>query len=543
MDIISKFNLPSYLKGKSFSEASKIIADRFEGRNSKEDVDTLNDLQGRLQQAQDFVKAQQEAKTQPQQPQGMPQGQPQGMHQMPDGSMMPGESHQGAMPQEGMPQPGGEEQSANSYMYGGKKKQYNSYNDGGSMLAKLFPKDASGAEGGVGVGGYMQAATGALDLAKTAFGDTGIDTSGAVQAPDVSSVGASAATGAMKGANAGKSFGPLGAGIGAGLGGAAGFFGGKKQNADANEAALNFDLAEHNKITSSYRSGGDLLVNKYLHGGDTHPDPSGYNPNEEDDYYDMKNKFKEMGLDDASLDAQEEADKMSEMNAFADSLPDSTTYADESAAVAKQSSKEINADTPKENRFNPGELLRYAPAAMNALQLDQLKPPTRVRLDRMGNRYNEQLVDEKELQNTVQGSVNNNTNAILSSSGGSGSDARANLLASQLQGSKALSGAYQAASGENRQERRKAQDFKLNVDQMNMGQSNQETNLNLEQQAAYRTNKSKLLSQIGNDLGGVGQEELFKRYPELMGLSYGSKGQHLDSEKRKKAQKKAQRKG
>ena len=104
MDIISKFNLPSYLKGKSFSEASKIIADRFEGRNSKEDVDTLNDLQGRLQQAQDFVKAQQEAKTQPQQPQGMPQGQPQGMHQMPDGSMMPGESHQGAMPQEGMPQ-------------------------------------------------------------------------------------------------------------------------------------------------------------------------------------------------------------------------------------------------------------------------------------------------------------------------------------------------------------------------------------------------------------------------------------------------------
>ena len=199
-------------------------------------------------------------------------------------------------------------------------------------------------------------------------------------------------------------------------------------------------------------------------------------------------------------------------------------------------------DSGDEAKFNPAELLRYAPAAMNALQLDQLKPPTKVRLDRMGNRYNEQLVDEKELQNTVQSSVNNNRNAILSSSGGSGSDARANLLASQLQGSKALSGAYQAASGENRQEKRKAQDFKLNVDQMNMGQSNQETNLNLEQQAGYRTNKSKLLSQIGNDLGGIGQEELFKRYPELMGLSYGAKGQHLASAKRKKAAKKAERK-
>lgn len=555
MDIISKFNLPSYLKGKSFSEASKIIADRFEGRNSQEDVDTLNDLQGRLQQAQDFVKAQQEAKTQPQQPQGMPpqgmpQGQPQGMHQMPDGSMMPGESHQGAMPQEsmpqqeGMPQPGGEEQSTNSYMYGGKKEQYNSYNEGGSMLDKLFPKDASGAEGGVGAGGYVAAATGALDLAKTAFGDTGIDTSGAVQAPDVSSVGASAATGAMKGANAGKAFGPWGAGVGAVLGGAAGFFGGKKQNADANEAALNFDLAEHNKITSSYRSGGKLLANMYDEGGHAHPHTD---PNNKDLLAEMKAgirdaKFAQIGVGENALDGIEFRDKQAELDEF------NTSFASDLSKTEGIGSNPVtntntNTDTDTDSaKFNPGELLRYAPAAMNALQLDQLKPPTKVRLDRMGNRYNEQLVDEKELQNTVQSSVNNNRNAILSSSGGSGSDARANLLASQLQGSKALSGAYQAASGENRQEKRKAQDFKLNVDQMNMGQSNQETNLNLEQQAGYRTNKSKLLSQIGNDLGGIGQEELFKRYPELMGLSYGAKGQHLASAKRKKAQKKAKRK-
>ena len=58
--------------------------------------------------------------------------------------------------------------------------------------------------------------------------------------------------------------------------------------------------------------------------------------------------------------------------------------------------------------------------------------------------------------------------------------------------------------------------------------------LNLEQQAAYQTNKSKLLSQIGNDLGGVGKEELLKRYPELMGMNYNWKGKHKSKTQKKK---------
>ena len=193
----------------------------------------------------------------------------------------------------------------------------------------------------------------------------------------------------------------------------------------------------------------------------------------------------------------------------------------------------------KKTKFNAGELLRYAPAAMNMAQLANQKAPASIGLDRLGNRYNEQRVDERGLQNTVQNSVSNNRDAILSSSGGSGSAARANLLASQLQGSKAESNAYQAAGAENRQDNIRGQQFNLGVDQANMGQSNQETNLNLEQQAAYKSNKSRLLSQIGNDLGGIGQEELFKRYPELMGLSYGSKGQHFASAEARKAAKKA----
>jgi hypothetical protein len=80
MDVTSQFNLPNYIKGKTFAEASAVIAKKFKDRNDPESIATLNDLQGRLQKAQEHVKAVQEARTKPQ-------------HQMPDGSMMAGESH------------------------------------------------------------------------------------------------------------------------------------------------------------------------------------------------------------------------------------------------------------------------------------------------------------------------------------------------------------------------------------------------------------------------------------------------------------------
>ena len=148
---MSQFNLPKYLKGKSFSEASKLIANKFQDRNSPEDQATLKELQGRLRSAQEFVKAKQEAATQP-------QGE-EAMHQMPDGSMMPGANHgeetqqpqqpqvdpammqamQQAMPQENGYGYGG---SMNKkYAHGGKmdkanKNGGNLYEDGGDKGKK-----------------------------------------------------------------------------------------------------------------------------------------------------------------------------------------------------------------------------------------------------------------------------------------------------------------------------------------------------------------------------------------------------------------------
>ena len=101
------------------------------------------------------------------------------------------------------------------------------------------------------------------------------------------------------------------------------------------------------------------------------------------------------------------------------------------------------------------------------------------------------------------------------------------MLGSQLTGTRALSQAYQQAGAENRQEGRAAQQFDSNTERFNIGQSDKSQLTNLQQDASYQTNKSKLLSQIGNDLGGIGQEELFKKYPELAGLGYDSKGRKI----------------
>ena len=503
MDIMSKFNLPTYVKGKSFSEASAIIAKRFEDRNSPEDVATLNELQGRLQQAQEFVKSEQEARTKRQ-------------HQMPDGSMMDGASHQeGASAEAQAPGlnegvvPSGAEAPANAFFMGGLTDATN------GLDPNAIPGTEAATSGAEGIAGGAMAAMGALKgasaLASQLTAHKNIDTSGASAAPETPSVGGSAASGAMSGAQIGGAIVPgLGHAIGAVGGGIMGLIGGKSQQKAADEARTNFSFGEQNKATNSYFTGGqqDQLGDDVDFDGRRTGAPYANAP-KATSLLDM------LGMNDKSIGIDP---NMS--NEYTPSL-------DLPEASAPKT-------TTEESVFNPTELLRYAPAAMNLGQLAGLKKPEGIALDKLTDRYNPQRVDERGLQNAAQNAANINKDAILSSSGGSGSSARAALLGSERNASRNLSDAYQSATGENRQDNRKGQEFNANINKTNLNQSNQETNLNLEQQAAYQTNKSKLLSQIGNDLGGVGKEELLKRYPELMGMNYNWKGKHKSKTQKKK---------
>lgn len=61
--IIDDFNLPKYVKGKTFAEASKAINNKFKDRNDVHSKQTKEDLLGRLAEAQEYIKMQESLKS------------------------------------------------------------------------------------------------------------------------------------------------------------------------------------------------------------------------------------------------------------------------------------------------------------------------------------------------------------------------------------------------------------------------------------------------------------------------------------------------
>ena len=174
---------------------------------------------------------------------------------------------------------------------------------------------------------------------------------------------------------------------------------------------------------------------------------------------------------------------------------------------------------------NPDKL-RYAPAISNAMQLANLSKPDQETTSTLGNRYEKQLIDTNALVNLTREESNANREAILNASGGSGAVARANLLGSQLNSTRAISDAYLRANEINANEARQEQSFNLGVDQVNLNQDNLAKDIRARNKGVYDTEKSRLKAAIATDLGSIGQEELYKRFPELLGMDYNYKGKY-----------------
>lgn len=158
---------------------------------------------------------------------------------------------------------------------------------------------------------------------------------------------------------------------------------------------------------------------------------------------------------------------------------------------------------------NGGKFLKYAPVAMNAYQLSQLKKPENKQLQRLSDRYNPQYVDEAQLQNIVRQEGNNQT-AAIQQMGGSEGALRNALLTTGLNKTKALSDAYMKSSELNRGQDEKAQEFNSRTNQFNAQTQHKESEQHEQNAAAYRNEKSKYLSSIGTDLGSIGREEVNK---------------------------------
>jgi hypothetical protein len=223
-EIVEQFNLPKSLTGKTSAEASKIINRKFDGRNDKITNSTKKSMLDKVAEAQETIKQMQAEE--------INQAMQMNSQEVPD--MMEGQVPQGM-----------EEFTSQNQMFAG-----------GELTSIL---GAAGASGALGQHTGINQLTTAADLGQTAFGKTGIDTSGAVNAnPGAIKPGIMGVEGAMKGAQAGMMFGPWGAAIGGAVGLTAGLVGGNRAKKDALKANQNFEIGEVNKKISNFAFGGNL---------------------------------------------------------------------------------------------------------------------------------------------------------------------------------------------------------------------------------------------------------------------------------------------
>ena len=555
-NLVKQFNLPKSLIGKSVADATKIIDNKFEGRNDKISQSTKNLMLDKIGQAQESLKPQeiQAQEGMGEYPEELQQDEMQseaqeGSHIMPDGATMQGQM-----------------------AYGGYRRQM--YNGGfkTSQFEAGLQEDATAEQ----VAGTSAAGLGALttafDLGNTAFGKASQDIQGLSASERVGGAGMIGGS-ALKGASAGAAFGPIGAGVGAVIGGAAGLIGlGKARKAETlNTKRLAANT--NNQFSDQYALGGELnqidppinsnmikqdspyqtkKIVKYQPGVSNDKLGGGFYLYSKDNLDPTFNhKTDREFVENSSMDIVQKTaqwqefmrnkqmqpkqffngGKMKPPIALHDlksaglatsSMPLSNISALSSNTINDQLSNvpyrmtindHIKENLMKAGKFvneNIGKAARYTPIAMNAYQLSQLKKPAGERLDRLLNRYNPEYVDEMQLQNIADQNMNNSINSI-SQSGASQGQMRSSILGAQLQRTRGLSEAYGQAAAQNRVTNDRAQTFNIGVDQTNLQQSNAENDINARNQAAYRNTKREYLTGIGEGIGDIGKEETFKK--------------------------------
>jgi len=513
-DVIAQFNLPKSLAGKTVADATKIIDKKFEGREDRISNSTKQNLLDRTSAAQESIKAKQEELAQSMQanstevPDQMGGQVPQGMEEYVEGSQ--------SNPQE-------ESQEAPQQMaYGGYVQ--NKYFLGGATMP------STGQAGAIVGGG-----TALYGMGKEIFGKSDVDTTG-INGPSYGAdAGKSAMSGALKGATTGASvgsaFGPYGTAIGAGVGllggGVASLIGGKKDEKAEELNNENFYQGQVNKWNSSYAYGGKM--NSYAKGGV----PELLDPN-----YGLRPTVEQTtGMDFGSamfkptttipqVNAQNTTVAPQQPNWYTNNPPVGSTSLMNPEPAGPSVTDKLKQGAGKVTNWmgeNYGNLLHYAPVAMNAYQLSKMGKPEVERIARLGNRFKPEYVDERSMQNLAQNEMQNQVSA-LTEMGGSPGATRNAILGAGLNKTKALSEAYANAAAQNRATNLQGQQFNLGVDQANVAQGNLEGDINARNRGAFATQKSKLLGEIGTNLGSIGKEEIYKKMAkDMFGYTYNGK--------------------
>lgn len=515
--LIAKYKLPSYIKGKSFADASKAINAKFKDRNDIASKNTKNELLTRLAHAQEYLKSQEAEQIHA--PEEVTEGQVYN-----EGQMFAG----------GFQAPSGNLPSSIGY----------SFNNSPSM-------SMGSADVASGNSGMSNAAYGAIGSIAGQIGNslksnsptahnqlmTDSEKKNETAYEGVKSAVATAIpiAGLFKGVES------LGKGLGQSVGGDKGgdiaqgfldpFSNVMRKDTNVGEKALSLlDPVVAGFITNKKNNErrNKLMSKNSLAANSTFDDTEAYaNGGPIDGWYNQNNPY--FMIDPGSTVPTEPLNLVPK-GLSASQLPSTSlrnipvqninvpSLTDQALYGAEKVGNFVN--------DNGANALRYAPTIANAYQLSKLKKPKQERLDRLSNRYNPEYVDERQLQNIAGNEMTNSINAI-SETGASQGAVRNSILASALNKSKALSEAYANASATNRATNDRAQQFNLGIDQVNLNQSNTEKENFARDMGNYDTQKSKLISQLGNDIGQIGKEQVFKKYPKLMGLRYDSNGEYF----------------
>lgn len=158
-------------------------------------------------------------------------------------------------------------------------------------------------------------------------------------------------------------------------------------------------------------------------------------------------------------------------------------------------------DWLNKNKYDIG---RTAPIISNAAQLLNMKRPEKESLAKLGNRYNKQLADEETYINKINNSIS--SDLATEASGGSRSKAFSNARALQRDKIAAISDAYDRIASINRQEGSTEQQFNLGIDEFNTRTRQLESENFARDKGAYETEKSKFISALGKNIGDFGTE-------------------------------------
>lgn len=533
--LIKQFSLPGYVANKSVSDASKAIDDKFKDRSDKYAQETKKTLLDRLANAQEYLKQQEQAsidktnesmQANSQQIPDQMNGQvPEGMEEYAEGANSNPQEEQMEQMQGQQPMPaspiaafGGYQQ--HRYVDGGTFSSMNTLDPNAGIGYSFKPQamtsnspltspsilaDGKGTTGtgtstattsvapSVTTAGVVGAATGAFDLAKTAFGKPAQDTSGLAPSAKVDKAGMIGGS-AMKGAAAGAALGPIGAGVGALVGAAAGFLGAKKAREAAIENGNNFAINTNNKVSDNYAAyGGMLDITKMSHGGGMNMYVNGGRPQ-----ITSVNEIDGIGINSSTGAADIKNFKGDYSNLKTPSKIADITLMNR-AKLGLINSKDYLND-------NIGDIARLAPVAMNAYQLKNLEKPSGFQYQTLANRYKPQYVDEARMQSIVD-QEGNNTMAAIGQMGGSEGATRNAILAMGLNKTKGLSDAYANAAAQNRAQNAAAQQFNLGVDSSNVATNNRAMDEMRADKGAYDTARSKYMSAIGTDIGDIGKEK------------------------------------